>query len=248
MANHLPSMFFGVADSRGFIDGMQQAVSSLNLKDGIYFGDNLFTIERNLSFLDDQALMAAYGKHAETQVEKAILWRTSILLWGVRQGLRLEGDFVECGCYKGTTVRIISDAVNFATHADRRYYLYDLFEHEAGMAHHAMPEHSKELYAQTQERFADVPNVVVTQGRIPEVLADVAPQKIAFMHIDMNNAQAETAALDVLFDRMVSGAVLVLDDYGWLAYKNQKQAEDAWFAERGYQVLELPTGQGLVIK
>ena len=42
--------------------------------------------------------------------------------------------------------------------------------------------------------------------------------------------------------------MIVLDDYGWSLYRAQKQAEDAFFAERGYLVLELPTGQGLVVK
>jgi len=98
------------------------------------------------------------------------------------------------------------------------------------------------------DRFADMPNVVVTQGAVPEVLHQVAPEKIAFMHLDMNNAAAEVGALEVLFDRMVPGALLVLDDYGWAVYRDQKLAEDAWLAQRGYQVMELPTGQGLVIK
>jgi hypothetical protein len=47
---------------------------------------------------------------------------------------------------------------------------------------------------------------------------------------------------------MVPGAVLILDDYGWLGYRAQKLAEDPWFEKRGYRVLELPTGQGLLIK
>ncbi|WYX15476.1 hypothetical protein WJ974_02785 [Achromobacter xylosoxidans] len=68
------------------------------------------------------------------------------------------------------------------------------------------------------------------------------------MHLDLNNAEAEIGALDMLFDRMVPGAVLILDDYGWLYYRAQKDAEDPWFARRGYRVLELPTGQGMVIK
>jgi hypothetical protein len=111
-----------------------------------------------------------------------------------------------------------------------------------------MPEHSKGLYATVKEKFSLFSNVTVTQGKVPEVLAEVAPEKIAFMNIDMNNADAEIGALEVLFDRMVPGAVLILDDYGWLYYKNQKMAEDPWLEKRGYRVLELPTGQGLVIK
>jgi hypothetical protein len=40
---------------------------------------------------------------------------------------------------------------------------------------------------------------------------------------------------------------VLLDDYGWYAYRAQKRAEDAFFAAQGYKVLELPTGQGLVV-
>lgn len=248
MANHLSATFFGLKDPDGFIDGVQKAVNSLGLQDGIYTGDNLFTYNRNLGFLDDKPFMDAFERHAETSIEKAVLWRMSTILWGVRNGLRLEGDFVECACYKGTTVRVVCDAVNFQERGDRHYYLYDLFNHDPSLPHHAMPEHSKELFARVRSRFSDLPNVTVTQGRVPDVLAEVAPEKIAFMHLDLNNADAEIGALETLFDRMVPGAVLILDDYGWLGYRAQKMAEDPWLAQRGYHVLELPTGQGLVIK
>jgi len=248
MGNHLSSVFFGLKENKEFIQGIQKAVDQINGQNGIYAGDNLFTYHRNLSFLEDEPLMTAFNAHASTEIEKAVLWRMSTVLWGVRNGLRLEGDFVECACYKGTTVRVICDAVGFAKYPDRRYYLYDLFDHDPSLPHHAMPEHSKQLYAQVKNRFSDFDNVTVTQGKVPDVLAEVAPKKIAFMHLDLNNADAEIGALEVLFERMVPGAVLVLDDYGWLGYRAQKLAEDPWFEKYGYRVLEMPTGQGLLIK
>lgn len=248
MKNHLTTAFFGLKDSQNFISGIQQALNSIKNCNGIYTGDNLFTYNKNLSFLDDEALMTAHAKHASDEVERATLWRISTVLWGVRQGLRLQGDFVECACYKGTTARIICDAIDLKNRPDRHYYLYDLFEHDPSQPHHAMPEHSKQLYSKVKTRFFEFDNVTVTQGKVPEILDTVSPEKIAFMHLDLNNAEAEIGALEVLFDRMVPGAVLVLDDYGWLAYRPQKLAEDPWFEERGYRVLELPTGQGLVIK
>ena len=245
--NHLSNMFWGTTSPDDFVKGIQHCINAVKAQVGIYAGDNLFTYNRNLSFLDDEAFMAAVGRNVKDEVERAIIWRTSVLLWGVRHGLKLEGDFVEGGCYKGTSVRILCETINFAQ-VDKRYFLYDLFDHDPSMPHHAMPEHSKRLAQSVTDRFADMPNVVVTQGKIPDVLDLVAPEKIAFMHLDMNNAPAEVAALEVLFDRMVPGAMLVLDDYGWIAYREQKVAEDSWLAARGYQVLELPTGQGLVIK
>ncbi|MCX7113808.1 MAG: class I SAM-dependent methyltransferase [Proteobacteria bacterium] len=248
MSNYLTRVFWGLANPQEFFNAIQHAINHIAGQDGIYTGDNLFTYQRNLSFLEDDALMKAFNAHATTTVEHGILWRISILLWGVRNGLRLEGDFVECACYKGTTVRVICDAINFAKQIDRHYYLYDLFDHDPTMPHHAMPEHSKTLFTDTKARFVDCPNVTITQGKVPDVLAQVAPKKIAFMHLDLNNADAEIGALEVFFERMVPGAVLVLDDYGWLAYRAQKLAEDPWLEKRGYRVMELPTGQGLVIK
>lgn len=111
-----------------------------------------------------------------------------------------------------------------------------------------MPEHGADLYSQVKKRFSDLPQVHVTQGAIPEVLHQVSPEKIAFLHLDLNNATAELGALELLFERVSTGGIVILDDYGWLAYRAQKEAEDPFFVKRGYRVLELLTGQGLVIK
>ncbi len=116
------------------------------------------------------------------------------------------------------------------------------------MDHHALSGHTRSLYEQVRQRFIEYPEVHVIKGSVPEILHTHAPEKIAFMHLDVNSAAAEIGTLELLFDRIVPGGMLVLDDYGWLAYKDQKQAEDIFFAERGYHVLELPTGQGLLIK
>lgn len=248
MKNHLSTAFFGTKDHQQFINGIQKSVDNIASQAGIYTGDNLFTYHRNLSFLEDEALMKAVAQHAQTDIEKAVLWRMSTVLWGVRNGLRLEGDFVECACYKGTTARIVCDAVDFSKHSDRHYYLYDLFDHDPSLPHHAMPEHSKQLFSQVKDRFSTFSNVTVTQGKVPDILENIAPKKIAFMHLDLNNADAEIGALELLFDRMVPGAILVLDDYGWLGYREQKLAEDPWFEKRGYRVLEIPTGQGIIVK
>jgi O-methyltransferase len=46
----------------------------------------------------------------------------------------------------------------------------------------------------------------------------------------------------------VPGGLVVLDDYGWNHYPRQQTSADAFFASHAHRAVELPTGQGLVIK
>ena len=247
MKNHVTSFFWGTVNNyQELVKGIQHAVNQVK-PIGIFAGDNLFAFGRNLSFLDDAAFMAACNNNIETEAEKAVMWRIHVLCWAAQNGMRLSGDFVECACYKGTSARIVCDYLDFGIR-DKQYYLYDLFEHDVGMDHHAMPEHGTDLFGKVRQRFADLQNVHVTQGAAPEILHQVAPEKIAFLHLDINSASAEIGVLELLFDRIVPGGVIILDDYGWFHYRAQKEVEDPFFAARGYRVLELPTGQGMVIK
>lgn len=243
----LTHAFYGFTDGPRLNQAIQDIIYAQRRPQGFFIGDNMMTFNKTLSFIDDQAFRTAWSKHSETLEERGAMWRRVTLMWAARSALRLEGDFVECGCYKGTGPRIIADVLNFGT-LDRRYYLYDLFEHNSAMPHHHMKEHGADLVDWVKARFSDLANVTITQGRVPESLGIAAPEKIAFMHLDLNNADAEVGALEVLFDRIVPGGFLVLDDFGWLGYRDQLRAEQAWFSQRGYHVLELPTGQGLVIK
>jgi O-methyltransferase len=94
------------------------------------------------------------------------------------------------------------------------------------------------------KRFEGYANLRVIKGVIPDVLDDGCPDKISFLHLDMNAAKAEIGALEVLFEKMVPGGFVVLDDFGHSRHRNQFTAERAWFKAHGHEVLELPTGQG----
>ena len=56
------------------------------------------------------------------------------------------------------------------------------------------------------------------------------------------------AAFEYFWDKLSPGAPVILDDYGWTLHAAQKEAMDALAAERGVGILELPTGQGLLLK
>lgn len=239
-------VFWGTADQRSTTEHMEALASST--VPGCHFADNLFTWARNNSMLDDEAFMRAWAANAETDVEKAIIWRRYILACAAYHCLQLEGDFVECGAYTGTAVKTVIDYIG-AEAFTPTFWLYDLFEHDAGMQHHAMPEHGPGLYERVRNRFRDYPQVRIFQGNIPEVFEGRSPATIAYLHIDLNEATAEIAALEALFERVVPGGIVILDDYEWAGlYRAQKLREDPWFDARRYRVFPLPTGQGFVIK
>jgi hypothetical protein len=58
----------------------------------------------------------------------------------------------------------------------------------------------------------------------------------------------EIAAIQFVWERLVPGAVVLLDDYAYYGYFSQKLAMDQFAREKGINIMSLPTGQGLVLK
>ena len=244
-------MFYGMNDAQ-----QKEFLQALAVIRQIYprnfAGDMLIALARNMGFMDDARFVAAVEAQQPNAQEASLLWRLHVLCWCARSALRLEGDFVECGVYRGFMTAVAAQYLDFARRA-RRWHLYDTFEGipvEQLDPGHGNPEAYRDpgLHRSVVERFAAFPNIEVHRGRVPDVLAGTAPSRIALLHLDMNSSKAEIGALEHLYDRLVPGACVLLDDYGWFYYRDQKLAEDAFFESRGVNVLELPTGQGLVFK
>lgn len=211
----------------------------------VFASDDMMLFGRAMSFVFDQEFMKAFHATQPDAVESAIVWRSYVMYWAARQALERPGDFVEAGVYKGTTARLICNATNFAAQ-DRTYWLYDAFGAlDEGLK---LSGHTADLEETVRRRFADVPNVRIIAGVVPASFALGEPQQIALLHVDMNNAAPEQAVLERFYDRLVPGACVVLDDYGHSVYWAQKDMADEFAAARGKMILELPTGQGLLIR
>lgn len=245
-------MFYGLG-SKKEQDILQLVLRMLNvLYPRLYFADHLVTMERCMGFLEDKRFMEAVERASQTPQDNSLLWRLHTLTWAGRHCLNIEGDFVDCGVYRGFMSHVLIDYLEFP-YQSRTFFLYDTFTgipeaHRSGSPVREGGYAEEGLYERAKERFKPFHNVRVVQGVVPDVLAEISPDKVAYLHLDMNSASAEVGALEVLFDRITPGGMVVLDDYGWYWYRTQKQAEDAFFEARGHHVLELPTGQGLVVK
>jgi len=236
---------WGISDPERFARLMEEARSLV--VPGFYLGDNFFTWGRNNSLFSDEAFVKAYQSNITNPADQTIAWRRYVLACAAFHCVQLSGDFVECGVYIGTGIKTVMDYLGGPAFP-RCFWGYDTYDYNP-VEGHAFEGQQEGMYLRIQERFRGYEQVRFIKGLIPDSFTQGTPDKIAYLHIDMNNAEGELAALEHLFDRMVPGGILILDDYEWAGiYRPQKAAEDPWFESRGYRIMPLPTGQGLVFK
>jgi hypothetical protein len=119
-------------------------------------------------------------------------------------------------------------------------------EKKVGIAYY-MGSHYKDVYERVKETFAPFKTKII-KGAVPDTLKEFTGDKVCFLSIDMNVVAPEIAAADFFWNKLVTGGVLILDDYGFPMHINQKIAFDAFAEKHGQQILSLPTGQGILIK
>ena len=102
-----------------------------------------------------------------------------------------------------------------------------------------------------KNKFSNFPFVKIIKGMLPGTLtrSDVNLDNIKFLHIDLNNKHAEIESIKILYDKLLKGAPVILDDYCYSElYRSQKDGWDNFAKSKGFKILSLPTGQGLFFK
>jgi O-methyltransferase len=184
-------------------------------------------------------------------------WRIYTCCWAALQAKHLGADYVECGVNTGVYSRAVMEYIDFAQMSQTRFYLLDTYdgipveqltddELARGIAGHN--DFYYDCYAEVIKTFAPFQNARIIRGCVPETLSQIDSDEIGYASIDMNSAVPEIAAGEFLWPRLVPGAIVVLDDYGWRTHFGQKQAWDEFAARRNLKILSLPTGQGLLVK
>lgn len=223
-----------------------------------YDADGLFTIHSD-HFRQDPLHKAAYqrGLAANNGVDPHFEWRVHVALWAASSALGKPGDFVECGVNTGFMSSAIMCGLQWANVA-KRFYLVDTFtgpvpsqvssqEIERGQlkmieSQMALGGYETDI-ARVRANFGEWPNAVVVQGTVPEILPAADIGAVAFLHLDMNCAYPERAALEYFWDRLSRGALVLLDDYAYFGYESQRDTIDELARTLKFKVLSLPSGQ-----
>ncbi|MBI2684730.1 MAG: class I SAM-dependent methyltransferase [Acidobacteria bacterium] len=248
-------------------ESIKSALSKLGIGvyrlNGKYAEDGLITVHSG-SFREDPCFAQAYarGIRSSNGVDPHFDWRVHVALWAAQTSLRVPGDFVECGVNAGFISSAIMQYLDW-NRVDRRFFLIDTFsgpvldqfsegEVQAARLDFAVAAMNAGAYVTDIERvqaiFAEWPSATVIRGVVPEVLPTTPIDRVAFLHIDLNCALPEQAALEFFWDRLSSGAAVLFDDYAYLGHDCQRRAIDHLARRLQRTVLALPTGQGLIIR
>jgi len=226
-----------------------------------YSEDGLHT-DHICDFLQDSTFVASYefgnssiGLETKT-LDYNIRFRAYVATWAALQGAKKQGCFVELGVGKAVVSGTIAKYFHLKGIALPMFYLFDTFqgipiaklqESELGNARRLNILHyQNDYWEESKQKFQGFPEVHLVKGILPDSLS---LEFVSFLHVDLNNAKSEIESAKVLWDKVVPGGIVLLDDYAFgEEYRAQKHAWDRFASTKRIEILTLPTGQGLILK
>lgn len=173
-------------------------------------------------------------------------------LWSIYQSLEyiknrdIDGDIVECGVYNGSTLSFIG-LISEKLKLEKKIWGYDTFDgfvidaysdkdtdfktgkkinHEDSDIYYSLEEVKENIISNDPQNFEKY-NLV--KGDILQTLNEEknVPEKISFLRLDTDIYKTTKKQLEVLFNRLVFGGILHIDDYG--ICPGVKKAVDEFF-------------------
>lgn len=133
----------------------------------------------------------------------------------------IQGDFVECGVYKGGTAALLSRFLG----GSKKLWLYDSFE---GMPDTNVKdgETAKAYIGEGAVELEDVMNmmrrlgknldqVLIKKGWFNHTFIESGPTSIALLHCDADWYESVLSVLNRFYDAVSDGGVIILDDFGY---------------------------------
>src|SRR5882672_9464938 len=209
-----------------------------------YDSDGMRLYSRTLGFREDPRFLSAYHRGmnsghiilrpAGSTKDIGVDYRAYIECWAAEHGLHLPGDFVWCGVNTGIFSLTACEYTD-VNKSGKAIWLFDTYEgipvdqmSPAELRTNRSAENVMypECYELAKRNFADFPRAVLVRGKVPDTLGTVAIDRVSYLSIDMNIAYPERKAIEFFWPKLSSGAIVILDDYGFTPYVEQKQSMD----------------------
>lgn len=164
-------------------------------------------------------------------------------LWGLYQAVELAvvdglpGDIVECGTAKGGSAALMGLVLK-GMGSDKSLYVCDTFEGIPAPTEKDPPE-AQQYTGQLRGEFGEVANLfssleveaILVKGLFQDTLPNLNVDKIAVLHLDGDWYESTKCGLESLYDKVVPGGIVQIDDYGH--WEGCRKATDEFFEKRG---------------
>ncbi|MER5955061.1 TylF/MycF/NovP-related O-methyltransferase [Streptomyces sp. NPDC001939] len=178
----------------------------------------------------------------------------------------IPGDIVECGVWRGGSMQACAKALLAQGDTERDLYLFDTYEGMTPPTEQDLRRDGKSaeelLAAQGKDRpiwavatlddvksgFRSVPypedRLHFVRGKVEDTVPRQAPEQISILRLDTDWYASTKHELDHLYDRLVPGGVLLIDDYGY--WQGSRQAVDEFLEKTGERLLLLRMDEGRI--
>jgi hypothetical protein len=178
----------------------------------------------------------------------------------------IPGDFVECGVWRGGSMMAVAKALVAHDVDDRELHLFDTFTGmteptDADRGYDGTPAatlleqrpRTARVWAvasldDVQEGMAETgyrsDRIHYHEGPVEETIPAAAPEQIALLRLDTDWYESTRHELEHLYDRVPSGGVLIIDDYG--TWQGARQAVDEFLERTGARLLLHPVAAGRI--
>jgi O-methyltransferase len=165
----------------------------------------------------------------------------------------IEGDFVECGVWRGGSSMMIALTLNELNVNNRQIFLYDTFEgmseptendvdFRGGNADNLLKQNveDKQNSVWCLADFQDVQNnmkltnypvhkIKFVQGKVEDTIPQTISESIALLRLDTDWYESTAHELKYLYPKLITKGVLIIDDYGH--WEGCRKAVDEYFLE-----------------
>lgn len=183
----------------------------------------------------------------------------------LRYSLDLEGEVAECGSFQGLSSFVFCSYIRLAQpHFDGGgYHIFDSFE---GLSEPSAQDLSGQATGQIDENFqragafqgsletvkstlSPFPRIKYHRGWIPHSFEGIPEKRYKFVHLDLDLYEPIKGSVEYFYPRMVTGGVIVIDEYGFPRWPGARKAVDEFCAAHGLITpVSLTTGNGVLIK
>lgn len=169
---------------------------------------------------------------------------------------KIEGDYVECGVWKGGNILLFKKFLENEDTINRNIYAFDTFEgmtvpdkndFEISTNNTAIKLLQKDKNKETNvwgicsldqvkrnisKHTKDLKNINFVKGAVEKTLNENKniPEKISLLRLDTDWYQSTRKELEVLYEKVSSGGIIIIDDYGH--WGGSRKAVDEFFSDK----------------